>query len=71
MSDPPDRAGRIEELRAAARYHRERCDLYRARMFGARPTSATRMRELERAAAQAEERLAAALRAQPGRDRLQ
>ncbi len=38
----------IEELRAEARYHRERYDLYRAKMYGLRPTTITRLRELER-----------------------
>jgi hypothetical protein len=39
----------IEQLRAEARYARERRDLYRAKMYGPRPTSPGRMRELERA----------------------
>ncbi len=39
---------RIEELRAEARYARERYDLYRAKTYGMRPTSAARLRELER-----------------------
>ena len=39
----------IEELRAEARYTRERYDLYRAKMYGARPTTVARLRELERA----------------------
>jgi hypothetical protein len=51
---------RLEALRAEARYHRERHELYRARSYGMRPTSDTRMRELERARRQAEERLARA-----------
>jgi hypothetical protein len=42
-------SARIEELRAEARYHRERYDLYRAKMYGGRPTSVVRLRELERA----------------------
>jgi hypothetical protein len=50
-------ADRIEDLEAEARYARERLDLYRAKMYGPRPTSATRMRELQRAAEGAEERL--------------
>jgi hypothetical protein len=50
-------AERIDDLAAEARYARERLDLYRAKMYGPRPTSATRMRELERAAEGAEERL--------------
>jgi hypothetical protein len=44
MSGP----GRIEELRAEVRYARERYDLYRAKMYGLRPTTVTRLRELER-----------------------
>jgi hypothetical protein len=50
-------ADRIEDLEAEARYARERLDLYRAKMYGPRPTSPARMRELERAAEGAEERL--------------
>ena len=38
----------IAELRAEARYARERYDLYRAKMYGLRPTTITRFRELER-----------------------
>jgi hypothetical protein len=44
----PDSA-RIEDLQTEARYHRERYDLYRAKMYGARPTTVARLRELERA----------------------
>jgi hypothetical protein len=39
----------IEDLRAEARYRRERYDLYRAKMYGPRPTTMARLRELERA----------------------
>ncbi|MEA2220581.1 MAG: hypothetical protein QOJ35_3207 [Solirubrobacteraceae bacterium] len=56
MSEPHDRT---EELRELARYARERRDLYRARGYGSRPTSATRLRELERQSDQAEARLRA------------
>ena len=45
---------RLDELRMQAQYARERYDLYKARAYGARPTSATRMRELERECARAE-----------------
>jgi hypothetical protein len=41
--------GRLDELRIDARYHRERRDLYRAKMHGPRPTTPFRMKELERA----------------------
>ena len=59
MTDP----GRLEALRADARYHRERRDLYRARAYGSRPTSPQRLRELERACEQSEARLREAERA--------
>ena len=48
---------RIEVLRAEARYHRERLDLYRAKMYGLRPTTMARLRELERIHRGAEARL--------------
>jgi predicted nucleic acid-binding Zn-ribbon protein len=48
---------RIDDLRAEARYRRERLDLYRAKMYGQRPTTMTRLRELERESQGAEERL--------------
>lgn len=48
---------RIDELRADARYARERYDLYRAKVYGPRPTSMARLRELERASAAAQARL--------------
>jgi hypothetical protein len=47
----------VEELRAEARYHRERYDLYRAKVYGLRPTTMTRLRELERAHLDADARL--------------
>jgi hypothetical protein len=50
-------AERIDDLSAEARHARERLDLYRAKMYGSRPTSMTRMRELERTAEGAEQRL--------------
>jgi hypothetical protein len=58
---------RTEELRELARYARRKRDLYRARTYGLRETSATRMRELERASEQADARLKAyvAERAKP------
>jgi hypothetical protein len=48
---------RIEELQAEARYHRDRYALYRAKMYGSRPTTVTRLRELERADRSADGRL--------------
>jgi hypothetical protein len=53
MADPDQ----IADLRADARYARERYDLYRAKTYGPRPTSLTRLRELERVSAAAEARL--------------
>ncbi len=58
MSDSAE----LEHLRAEARYHRERRDLYRAKMYGPRPTDPARMRELERICDAAEARLAHAER---------
>jgi hypothetical protein len=51
---------RLEELRVAVRYHRERRDIYRARVYGRRPTSLQRLKELEQACALAERLLAQA-----------
>jgi len=53
MADPD----RIADLRADARYARERYDLYRAKMYGSRPTSTTRLRELQRVSEAADARL--------------
>jgi hypothetical protein len=39
---------RLDELRVDARYHRQRLDLYRAKVYGPRPTSPSRLKELER-----------------------
>jgi hypothetical protein len=47
----------VAELLAEARYHRHRYDLYRAKMYGSRPTRIARMRELERTMQGAEARL--------------
>ena len=48
---------RLEELQAEARYHRERYDLYKAKVYGPRPTSSARLEELERRYRGAESRL--------------
>jgi hypothetical protein len=53
MPDPDQ----IADLRADARYARERYDLYRAKMYGSRPTSMTRLRELQRVSEAADARL--------------
>jgi hypothetical protein len=54
----------LDQLVAEARYHRDRFELYRARVISASTaaTSSTRLRELERTATGAEERLAQARR---------
>jgi len=54
-----DQHDRTEELRELASYARRRRDLYRARTYGPRETSATRLRELERESDQAQARLKA------------
>ena len=38
----------LEQLRAEAAYRRQRLDLYRAKAYGPRPTTAARLAELER-----------------------
>ena len=48
---------RIEDLLAETRYQRHRYDLYRAKMYGPRPATMARLRELERACRGAEARL--------------
>jgi hypothetical protein len=48
---------RLEELELEARYRRERLALYRARIYSDRPTTAVRLRELERLSHQVEQRL--------------
>ena len=50
-------SARIDDLKADARYHRERRDLYRAKMYGPRLASPGRLKELERACALSESRL--------------
>ena len=65
---PPDRrvvalpAPDLRELEAQARYHRERLALYRARVLSAKPSSAARLRELQRESAAADDRLRHAAR---------
>jgi hypothetical protein len=53
MTDSPH----VADLRADARYARERYDLYRAKVYGPRATSMTRLRELERIHKAADARL--------------
>jgi hypothetical protein len=66
---PVERDLELEQLVAEARYHRDRFDLYRARVISgsSAPTSSARLRDLERAATAAEERVAHARRKSRGR----
>ena len=48
---------RLDELRAQARYHRQRLDLYRARLYGGRAISPARLEEFQRASDDAAARL--------------
>lgn len=57
MSDLDLQAQRLTELRMQAEHARRRLDLYRARSYGMRPVSESRMRELEREAEAADARL--------------
>jgi hypothetical protein len=51
------RAARLDELQAQARHARQRFDLYKAKAYGPRLTSPSRLRELERESARAEANL--------------
>ena len=50
----------LEDLRAQARHARQRYDLYNAKAYALRPTTDSRMRELQRECEGAEARLHAA-----------
>lgn len=50
----------LDDLRVQARYARERYDLYKAKVYGPRPTSPARLQELQRECERAEGRLRAA-----------
>jgi hypothetical protein len=54
---PTAAAARLDERRVQARFARERYDLYKARAYGPRLTSPSRLRELERECARAEANL--------------
>ena len=64
---PGTSAARLDELQAQAQYARQRYDLYKAKAYGPRLTSAARMRELEREASRTEANLRFA-KAQAERD---
>ena len=55
MTDP--KTLRLDQLRAEARYNRQRADLYRARLSGGRAVNLARLEELQRASDRAAERL--------------
>ena len=57
----PAARDRVEQLRAEARYRRERLELYRAKVYGPRLTTPGRLAELERDYELAAERLRAAV----------
>jgi hypothetical protein len=50
-------AQRLEQLEAEAKHARERFDLYRAKVYGARQTSPTQLRKLQEASKYADARL--------------
>ena len=60
---PPAPQPDLEHLEAEVRYHRDRLRLYRQRVVSAKPSSPARLRELERVADAAVERLESARRA--------
>lgn len=60
----------LEQLRAEAHHARARLALYRARMYGQRAASASKLRELERADEGAQERLRRAEAAEADATRL-
>jgi hypothetical protein len=64
---PGPSAARLDELQAQAQYARQRYDLYKAKAYGPRLTSPSRMRELEREASRTEANLRFA-KAQATRD---
>ena len=55
MTDP--KALRLDQLRAEARYHRQRADIYRASLYGGRAVNLARIEELQRASDRAAERV--------------
>jgi hypothetical protein len=54
----PDRqSGRLDQLRTEADYHRQRLDLYRAKLYAGRAVNMERLKEFQRASDSAAERL--------------
>jgi hypothetical protein len=57
----PDReSARLDQLRTEADYHRQRLELYRAKLYSGRAVSMERLKEYQRASDNAAARLAAA-----------
>jgi hypothetical protein len=52
-----DNARRLDQLTVEERYHRQRLELYRARLYGGRALSRARLGEYQRAADEATARL--------------
>ena len=58
MTCVPDRqSARLDQLRAEADYHRQRVDLYRAKLYSGRAVNMARLEEFQRAADSAAARL--------------
>ena len=54
----PDRESvRLDQLRTEADYHRQRLDLYRAKLYGGRAVNMERLKEFQRASDNAAARL--------------
>ena len=54
----PDRESvRLDQLRTEAAYHRQRLDLYRAKLYGGRAVNMERLKEFQRASDNATARL--------------
>jgi len=51
------RSARLDQLLTEARYHRQRFDLYRAKLYGGRPVNMARLEEFQRASDSAAARL--------------
>jgi hypothetical protein len=60
-------SARIDEFRTEANYHRQRLDLYRAKLYGGRPVNLVRLEEFQRASDTAAARLRQAEAGRPPR----
>ena len=50
-------SARLDQLRTEAEYHRQRLDLYRAKLYGGRAVNMERLKEFQRASDSATARL--------------